>query len=219
MSFLLLSKLSCQSIIIYPSIHPERSEGIPVCTCFFLRCDVACPRSFWTFWTTQSSTSGRFCCNDPHDMAAVALNQFIEYAAVMVQLSDAQDRLQICHTFADCNKIQKKHIRCEICGACPMACCGLLWPVMLSRSFHMFSLSACCPVPRTAQATGIQRSTCFWTSLQSCWQNQRFLPSFATRRWAAAWVLVEFWSTLHCLYAIHFTHFTSLGIRCISVTH
>jgi len=42
-------------------------------------------------------------------MAAVALNQFIEYAAVMVQLSDAQDQLQICHTFADCNKIQKTH--------------------------------------------------------------------------------------------------------------
>ena len=65
-------------------------------------------------------------------------------------------------------KSQKKHIRCEICGACPMACCGLLWPVMacygllwpamLSRSLHMFSLSACCPV-RSQDSPGYRDPT------------------------------------------------------------
>lgn len=200
MSFLLLSKLSCQSIIIYPSIHPERSEGIPVCTCFFLRCDVACPRSFWTFWTTRSSTSGRFCCNDPHDMAAVALNQFIEYAAVMVQLSDAQDRLQICHTFADCNKIQKKHIRCEICGACPMACCGLL---CCQEVFTCFHSQLAVQFPGQPRLQGSNAQPVFEPHFRAADKtNASCHPSQL-----GAELLLEFWWNFGALYTV-FTRYT-----------
>ena len=75
------------------------------------------------------------------------LNQFIEYAAVMVQLSDAQDWLQTCHTFADevwmsqsYNVTKsKQHINCTLW---PAIACSLLWPVMASKKFCLSRTSS-----------------------------------------------------------------------------